>query len=261
MVSTRMISPLTFSIVIPAGPRFDGRLSECLSSLASQQAKVSVAFCDCSDAPEAHRLADDYSDLIAYRRHGSDAGQADAIAEGWDAVGGDILGWLNVDDTLTSGALAQVAALFDADPSLDVVYGQSHIITDDKPAFLHPEVQGPSELLYRSNIISQPSCFVRRRAIEAIGGINRDLHFVMDWDLWVRLMENGARFHYSPAVLSEVYFGDGTKTGTLGPDRLGEIWAVLRRNCGYMTSLKAVIGFTLAHAGIYRRTETGVEAA
>ncbi|WP_370336416.1 glycosyltransferase [Parvularcula marina] len=248
-----MTPPLTFSITIPAGPDFDPRLGECLASLDAQDEAIAVALCDCSDAQEVHQLAEDYQKMITYRRHGPDDGQAAAIKEGWAAVSGDILGWLNVDDRLTDGALCKVASFFRDHPDIDVVYGQSLIVTDDAEPFLHPEVSSPSESLYYSNNISQPSCFVRRSAIEAIGGIDPTLHFVMDWDLWVRLRENGAKFHYTPDVLSEVYFGEGTKTGTLGRARLREIWRVLRRNCGRVRSLKSVTGFALAHHGIYRR--------
>jgi hypothetical protein len=49
-----------------------------------------------------------------------------------------------------------------------------------------------------------PSCasFVRRSALERVGGWREDLATIMDWDLWLRLERAGARFAYEPLVVS-----------------------------------------------------------
>src|SRR5881394_195745 len=45
-----------------------------------------------------------------------DEGQSHAIAKGFARCSGEILGWLNSDDVLLPGALAEVAAYFEAHP-------------------------------------------------------------------------------------------------------------------------------------------------
>lgn len=247
-----------FVLTVPIGPTFDPRAEETFRSVLSargQDTDVTVALCDCSDDARAHRLGETFRDIIGYERHGPDSGQAAAIAEGWDALKGDLVGWLNADDELTPNALETVRSIFDQNPHIDVVYGQSQIISDrnsDASPVLHPAVEPPSPLLFRSNIISQPSCFVRRTALEKAGGIDTSLHYTMDWDLWVRLMENGAVFHYTDEILSSVYWGSGTKTGEFNRQRIGELWRVVRRNCSLLTGTKTIFAFWQHHRSTYK---------
>jgi len=230
---------LRFVISVPVGAWNDG-LRATFASLAMQTPQPCVALLDASDDPRVAALADEYGDLIAYRRHGLDAGQSAAIAEGWDKVEGDILHWLNVDDALMPGALSSVADAFETDPDADAVYGHS-IILDSQGALrgAHPAVD-PERLgaLPYDCVISQPSCFVRREAIERAGGLDPAFHYAMDWDLWTRLAGSGARFAFLNAYLSQVIWADGTKTARLTPrktwemariaSRTGDPWRVVR---------------------------------
>ena len=249
---------MIFAFTIPSGPLFDPRAEVAFQSLSNQSGpnvEVVAAFCECSESLEAHELSDQHAGILRYRRHGPDHGQADAIQEGWNNIDGDVFGWLNVDDRLADNALQKVATTFLSSPEIDVVYGQS-IIEDDNSSIsnpsktLHPNVEAPSDLLYRSNIISQPSCFIRKSALERVGWLNRSLHYTMDWDLWVRLLENGAHFNYIDDVLSIVYYGRKTKTGELNLKRVKEIWKITRRNSSYFVSAKTLIGFTRQHFSI-----------
>ena len=244
---------MKFVLTVPAGPVFEPRMAQTLRSIAAQGIQVGVALCDVSDDPRAHDLAAEFTHLVAYRRHGADKGQSDAINEGWRAVDGDIYGWLNCDDALTPAALGRVADIFKTSPDVDVVYGQS-LILDDQGAVIgaHPAVRAPSERLYYDDIISQPSCFIRRKALFDLGLVQEDLHYTMDWDLWVRLMESGARFQYLPEVLSSVIWATDTKTGQLSVRRYQELWALLSRNCPVSRRIKSMIGFTQHHFSAYR---------
>src|SRR5579863_1108985 len=52
-----------------------------------------------------------------------DNGQADAIRRGFQQTSGDILAWLNSDDVFCPNAFDAVAAFFQHNPDIDVVYG------------------------------------------------------------------------------------------------------------------------------------------
>lgn len=251
---------MKFVLTIPAGPSFEPRMAQTLRSLAAQNVRLTVALCDVSNDPAAHRLAEHHQPIIGYRRHGPDRGQSDAINEGWRALEGDVYGWLNCDDTLAPGALQRVANIFDSSDDIDIVYGQS-LILDDAGALIgaHPAVRAPSDRLYYDDIISQPSCFVRRKKLFDLGLVREDLHYTMDWDLWIRLMEAGARFHYLPEVLSSVIWATDTKTGQLSWRRYKELWQVLSRNCSFSRCVKSMIGFTQHHFSAYG--DNGVSSA
>lgn len=238
-----MPAPIQFAAVMPVGA-WHPLLPAALRSLADQAEALQIAFMDASGDPRVAEAADASGLEFAVRREGPDGGQADAIAQGWALTGGDVLFWLNADDQLTPGALAAASAAFDADPELAVFYGASDFVDiQGATTGAHDHVDDVSDLLYRSNLISQPSCFVRRAWVERVGGLDRTLHFTMDWDLWIRLYAAGARFQRTDAVLSRVFMGEGTKTGQISLARLGEIFRLVNRHAGPFNALKSLLAF------------------
>lgn len=217
----------TFAISVPVGA-WHPFLPQVLASLKAQGPGVAVALLDASGDPRVKALGDAENDWLAYRRHGPDKGQSDAILEGWANVDSDWLGWLNADDILMPGALDHVRERLAAEPDLDLVYGQSTIL-DEEGAMTgyHFNVEPPGPRLFEGCIISQPSCFFRRGAYDQVGGLNRDLHYVMDWDLWIRLYKAGTKFAFVDAPMSQVLWGADTKSASLNKRRRAELRAVI----------------------------------
>lgn len=234
-----------FGVAIPIGS-WHPFLPHALASLENQSASLEVAVLDASDDPRV-RDAIDHSGLnIVYRRHGQDAGQSAAIDEGWRNTTAPYIFWLNADDRLLPGALEFVLDKFNAETAPDVVFGESEFIDEnDQVVGRHGQVEPVTDLLLRSNTISQPSCFTRRASIEDIGGINTALHFVMDWDLWVRLYRQGAKFQYVDKALSAVYMGAGTKTGLVSSRRMREVYALASANAGTWSAVKSTVSLYL----------------
>lgn len=241
-----------FAISVPIGA-WHPFLPECLESLCAQGPLAEVAALDASGDARVAATLDQFNDRLAYRRTGPDAGQSDAIIEGWANLSAPFLGWLNADDALYPGALDKVSKRLTDEPAVDVLYGDSTIV-DDMAAYcgFHWAVKPPSERLLRDCIISQPSCFFRRAAVDAIGGLNRDLHYTMDWDLWVRLWRDGARFDFIDAVLSRVLWSGDAKTGGFNAARRSELERIIGGNQQMIEKVKARIGFALHYALEYR---------
>lgn len=237
--------PLRFAIAMPIGA-WHPLLPSALESLAVQTPEVQVAFLDASGDARVAEAADKSGITFHYRREGPDSGQAAAIAEGWDNTDTDILGWLNGDDILCHQALDIVSRTFNAHPDNDVVYGQSDFIDETGHKIgHHDQVDAISDLILRSNIISQPSCFATRQSVDAIGGINSDLKYTMDWDLWVRLYQTGHRFEMIDQTLSNVFMGEGTKTADMNLNRMKEVWHLVKSNKGHLNALKSIMGITI----------------
>jgi GT2 family glycosyltransferase len=237
-----------FSISTPVGAYHD-LLPYCLESLRRQSVPLEVCLLDASSDPRVERLADAFQDVITYRRHGPDGGQAAAIREGWDHSDGEILGWLNADDLLYPDALAAAAAAFAADPGLDVVYGHSAICDDRmRMTGYHWAVTPAGHDLRLGCNISQPSCFFRRTATAAAGGLDAGLHYTMDWDLWLRLQANGARFAFVNEPLSAVFWGEGTKTSGFNAARRGELTRLIRRYAPPELQARVFRGFAMQAA-------------
>lgn len=236
-----------FAIVVPVG-QYDPRLEIALKSLEVQDVQVEVALMDASNDPRTVALANRFDGILSKRFHQPDRGQADAIGTGWDEVSGRYLRWLNADDALMPGALEKVLSVFESDAAPDVVTGQSTIVDEKgRTTGFHRTAQPASRLLLRGNTLSQPSCFVKREAIESIGGIGRTLHYTMDWDLWMRLYQAGLSFSHLDQPLSCVLMGEDTKTAQFTESRRREIWHLVRRNHSRLTAAKTMTGFMLEH--------------
>ncbi len=163
-----------------------------------------------------------------------DQGQADAINKGFARNSGDILAWLNSDDTYAPGAVRAAAEFLRDNPKVALVYGDANFI-DARGKLIGPCVHverfDRNRLSRYSDFIVQPAAFFRRSAFEAVGGLNPSLNWMLDWDLWMRLAE---RFEvaYLPRVLANYRWLNDSKTASGGWRRLEEIEEFFRQRGG-----------------------------
>ncbi len=118
-----------------------------------------------------------------------DSGQSEAINKGLEYATGDIVGWLNSDDTLAPKALWRIAEAYQRWPDADLVYGHTCLIdTDDKviKRLVAVPTNARELIRYSRNIWSQPGTTWRRRLQEKIGLLDQNLHYAMDHDFWIR---------------------------------------------------------------------------
>lgn len=126
-----------------------------------------------------------------------DKGQTDAVNQGICATDGEVIGWLNSDDIYYPGAIARVAAYFEANPEADVVYGMAdHIDLEDKAFEAYPTEPWSFERLHQTCFICQPALFFRRKVVESYGLLDESLNYCMDYEYWLRLGLNSVRFDY-----------------------------------------------------------------
>ncbi len=145
-----------------------------------------------------------YEPWLSYWVSEPDRGQTHAVNKGFARGTGEILAWLNSDDTYEPGAIAAVAQRMSSDPSVDVLYGNVKI-TDEIGTTL-TEVRSvpfhPRAFLYETvHIVAQSAVFWRRQLQLNVGNVNENLHYSMDRELLIRFMENGAKFSFLRQVL------------------------------------------------------------
>jgi glycosyltransferase involved in cell wall biosynthesis len=161
---------------------------------------------------------------------GPDGGQTEAINRGFRMTSGEILSWLNADDVLLPGAVRAVVAAFQAQPDAMMVYGDGLLIDEDGRAvepFRFTEPFNWRRLVEVHDYILQPTAFVRRRALEAVGYLDESLTWAMDWDLWIRI---GERFpvHYLPTAVAQARVHPESKTSRAGLAKLVEMHRIVR---------------------------------
>jgi len=118
-----------------------------------------------------------------------DNGQADAIHRGFEKATGEIIGWLNSDDYLLSGALKKVGKAFVDETEQELIIGGG-IVVDERGTLLRKSYSFPqnfTSLLSLGQFAMQMSSFWRRDAYRAVGGLDSTLHFCFDYDLFIRL--------------------------------------------------------------------------
>jgi glycosyltransferase involved in cell wall biosynthesis len=120
---------------------------------------------------------------------GSDWGPAHAISRGFELTKGSILAWLNADDYYLPGAVSAAVESLEADPEAGAVYSEARWVNETgKVLGRYPTVQPYDPAMWSQECsICQPTCFFRRSAYEAIGGLDISLKSVFDYDLWIRM--------------------------------------------------------------------------
>jgi glycosyltransferase involved in cell wall biosynthesis len=132
-----------------------------------------------------------------------DRGQAHAINTGLAMAEGEVLSWLNSDDTYLPGALSTVGAVFAAHPEIDLVYGD-FVYTDaaGRPMRRRHVFSSMSyETLLYHDYLGQPALFFRRSLYEKVGPLDEALYYCLDWDLFLRMWRVCRPLHI-PVVLA-----------------------------------------------------------
>jgi glycosyltransferase involved in cell wall biosynthesis len=163
-----------------------------------------------------------------------DRGQSHAINKGFRRARGEIVAWINSDDTLLPGAVRRAVEALAAHPEAAALYGEGYLMDEAGNVtcrFPHTQPYDFWRLANVSDYILQQSVFFRRTALEEIGWVREDLHYVMDWDLLIRL---GRRWplHYERAYFGCLREYGAAKTSIGGHRRIREIAEVLREHTG-----------------------------
>lgn len=139
-----------------------------------------------------------YEMFLHYWVSEPDKNHSQAINKGFLRSSGEILGWLNSDDTYLPNALMSIGQVFGANPKADVVYGNGYFI-DIKDNFLkkYPVVPlSKMSFVYFQSGLFQQSTFWKRDIFFEAGKINENKNYSMDIDLFFNFIKNGARFHF-----------------------------------------------------------------
>ena len=189
--------------------------------MASQREHVHEYFVlDGGSNDGSQQIIERYAQYIDHWQSGPDDGQSDAIHSGFARCTGDVLYWLNSDDVLLPGVLERVRDRFERQPTLDVLSGWAVWIDgDNRVMHLHiTPVDSPRWMRWGSLRLHQPTCFFKRALYEQVGGLNLDLHCMMDTDLWYRFARATDQWAGIADYIAGHRIHADTKGLTLGPE-------------------------------------------
>lgn len=126
---------------------------------------------------------------LAYWVSEPDKGQTEAINKGFARATGQIMAWLNSDDTYEPDAVAQAVAYLTDHPEVGLVYGDANFIDEHSRVIgRFPAAQTDYTRLRRGYVhIPQQSAFWRADLFRQVGPLDENLYFAMDYDLWCKL--------------------------------------------------------------------------
>jgi glycosyltransferase involved in cell wall biosynthesis len=130
-----------------------------------------------------------YQDKLKRWVSEKDQGQTDAINKGFAMANGDILAWINSDDTYEPDAIKLAVEYLDAHPEVGLVYGDTKFINEkDEVIGTFPAALTDYAKLRQGYVhIPQQAAFFRASLWKQVAPLDPSFYFAMDYDLWIRL--------------------------------------------------------------------------
>lgn len=222
------------SIVTPSYNQARFLEATILSVLSQDYPHIEYIIMDGQSDDESPDIIRKYADLLAYWTSQPDQGQTDAIMKGFARATGDIVTWLNSDDVyLSSQVISRVVAQFQRYQQADAVAGGGMVLSESgkwvQQKLVPYDRAHYRQLRYR-NWLVQPATFFRREVL-LVHPLDRSLHYVFDWDFFIRLTRD-----YNMLVVNEVWAGyrmwGENKTASGEAARVGELAEVSGRYLG-----------------------------
>ena len=152
---------------------------------------------------------------LRYWHSQKDRGPADGLRQGFEHANGQIFAWLNADDLLAEDAVEKAVAALVRHPEAVMVYGNRIVIDGEgRQLYRRPSLPFLAQTPYIATILPQETCFFRREVYSASGGLNPEMRFAFDYDLFSKFVRHG-RLVYS-----------------------GDIWGFFRKHGSSLTMLQ-----------------------
>ncbi len=175
-------------------------LEEAIQSVFSQNyPRLEYIIVDGGSTDGSVGIIEKYASRLAWWVSEKDQGQTDALNKGFAHARGDVLAWLNSDDTYEPGVIARASQYLQMHRDVGLVYGDANYIDErGHRVGRFPAAQTDLDRLRRGYVhIPQQAAFFRGELWRALGPLDPSFYFAMDYDLWVRIASH-AELKYLP---------------------------------------------------------------
>jgi len=171
-------------------------IRDTIESIVSQTGPFELEYIitDAGSTDSTRAIIAEYGDKINLI-DATGTNQSQGINLGLRHSSGEIVAFLNADDTYEPGAIARVVEAFERDPSKLWLAGRCRII-DGEGRELHSAITSYKNSLLRrysywllliNNFICQPAVFMRRELLARYGYFSEHENYVMDYEYWLRI--------------------------------------------------------------------------
>lgn len=187
-------------------------IEETITSVLDQNyPNLEYIIIDGGSKDESVDIIKKYESQLSYWVSEPDKGQTDAINKGLHKATGEIVAWLNSDDVYEPGTLQKIADAYQANPEAEVFLGDVQSFFPDGRTEVWVNSFEPEDFMNRVSI-HQPGVFWKRELHGRYGFLDESFYYLMDYDLWMRLMFN-CRLMKLDSVLTRFRVHDEAKTG------------------------------------------------
>lgn len=206
------MSSLSVSVIIPTYNRAHLVCEAIDSCLAQTRVPDEIIVVDDGSTDETRAVLASYTTPVKVI-HQPNAGRSAARNTGIEAASGDLIAFLDDDDTLTPDSIAVRASVLEQQPEYQVVYGDIAITDlDGKSQGKFSEITGtvaPSGIVFAAfaqrNLRPIHAFMIRRSCFEVIGKFDAPLSYFEDYDLWLKAAAH-FEFYYLNEVLGDYRF-------------------------------------------------------
>lgn len=177
------------SIVTPSFNQAQYIEATILSVLSQDYPRIEYIILDGGSTDGTVDIIKKYQAKLASWVSEQDKGQTDAINKGFARAQGEILAWINSDDTYEPGAVFTAVRYLQDHPEAGLVYGDCNFINESGQVIgkFHA-AQTDLPRLRRGYVhIPQQASFFRADLWRQVGPLDPSFYFAMDYDLWTRL--------------------------------------------------------------------------
>ena len=179
-------------------------LGDCLESVARQEGvSIEHLVFDGGSTDDSVAVAARFPHVTWLQE--ADHGMSDAINKGFDRARGDWVMWLNADDRLKPGALAEMLEFLSLSKA-DVVYGDWDLIGSSGEYLRHVRSPGWSNFVHVHHhcYVGSTAAFYRRSSVIDGGHrLREDFYYVMDGEFYARLHAAGKSFEHAPVTVAD----------------------------------------------------------
>jgi glycosyltransferase involved in cell wall biosynthesis len=204
---------LLVSIVTPSYNQARFLESTIQSVLGQDYPAIEYIVIDGGSSDGSVEIIKQYADRLAYWISEPDRGQTDAINKGFAKANGEVMAWLNSDDTYKPRAVTEAVAFLQEHPEVGMAYGDADFIDlQGRVMGRFPAAQTDYKRLRRGYVhIPQQAAFWRASLWKEVGPLDPSFTFAMDYDLWVRLARI-TELRYYPRVWANFRLHGSSKT-------------------------------------------------
>lgn len=179
----------TISIVTPSFNQARFLEATIRSVLEQDYSNIEYIIVDGGSTDGSVEIIQKYAKRLAWWVSEKDQGQTEALNKGFARATGEILAWINSDDTYEPGAVAAAVNYLAAHPETGLVYADTNFIDEQGRVIgRFPAAQTDLPRLQRGYVhIPQQATFFRASLWKQVGPLDPSFYFAMDYDLWVRL--------------------------------------------------------------------------